>query len=172
MPKKLLKKYLPHPRWAKEHPRLQWLGKYLTEPGLWHFSHRSVSLGCFIGVFCCFLPMPFQMLPAAILAIFFGANLLVTLACVWISNPVTMPAMVYFSYQVGIWILDISPPPYGTTWGADQLYHYVKFIGAPIMLGSLVCGLVFGCIAFLMVRVIWNFQVRRAWKNRSRLRKP
>ena len=171
MPRKILKKYMPNPNWVRNHPQLRWLGEHIRNPGLWHLSHRSVSLAFLIGIFCTFLPMPFQMIPASILAVLLGSNLPVTLGLVWISNPITMPAMLYFSYRVGQFLLGSGDFNQPMVWHLDSLYDNFQQIWRPLILGSLFCGTVFGLAGFLGVRIIWTIHVRRTWIKRGRERR-
>ena len=69
MPRKFLRKYLPDPMRIQEHKHLRMFGQRLADPNLWHLNRRSIAGGTAIGLFCAMLPMPFQMLPAAALAI-------------------------------------------------------------------------------------------------------
>jgi uncharacterized protein (DUF2062 family) len=60
----------------------------------------------FIGLFCAFLPLPFQMVIAASLAVLSRCNVPIAVVLVWVSNPITMTPMLFFSYQLGAWLLD------------------------------------------------------------------
>ena len=83
-----------------------WVGNLLgDEAYLFHLSRRSVSLGVMVGLFWAFTPIPFQMLPAAITAWIIRANLPLSVALVWISNPVTVPPLLLIAYGIGSWIL-------------------------------------------------------------------
>ncbi|KAA0875336.1 DUF2062 domain-containing protein [Nitrincola tapanii] len=170
MPRKFLKRFMPDPHWVRNHPHLRWLGEHLRNPNLWHLSHRSVSLAFMIGIFCAFLPMPFQMVVAATLAVLIGCNLPVSVALVWISNPVTMPAMLYFSYRVGIWILGTDLSTHPMEWHLDTLYSNFKMIWRPLILGSVICGMVAGLLGSLSIRLLWLISVRRTWIRRGRER--
>lgn len=170
MPRKILKKYMPDPHWVRNHPHLTWLGEHLRNPGLWHLSHRSVSLAFLVGIFCAFLPMPFQMVVAAVLAVLVGSNLPVSVALVWISNPITMPPMLYFSYLIGQLILGVGSDADTMTWHLDTLYDNFRQIWRPLILGSVICGLIAGLIGFITIRIIWTIHVRRTWIMRGRER--
>lgn len=170
MPRKIFKKYMPDPHWVRNHPHLKWLGEHIRNPGLWHLSHRSVSLAFLVGIFCAFLPMPFQMVVAAVFAILIGCNLPLSIGLVWISNPITMPAMLYFSYRVGQILLGAGSFTEPLIWNLDNLYDNFRQIWRPLILGSLMCGTFFGLAGFLSIRVFWTIHVRRTWIKRGRER--
>lgn len=170
MPRKLFKKMMPDPNWVRNHPNLRWLGARIGNPNLWHLSHRSVALAFLVGIFCAFLPMPFQMVVAAALAVVIGCNLALSVALVWISNPITMPAMLYFSYRVGVVILGVDTSDLQMEWNLDAIYGNFQIIWRPLILGSLFCGLSAGFIGFVCVRLLWIISVRRSWIRRGRER--
>ena len=106
--KKLLKRYSPNSDELKNHKHLGWLGKYLNNTSLWNFNRKSISKAFAVGLFCAFIPVPFQMLLAAPSAIIFSANLPVAVALVWITNPITMSPIFYACYKLGAWILGVG----------------------------------------------------------------
>ncbi|MDH5777262.1 MAG: DUF2062 domain-containing protein, partial [Gammaproteobacteria bacterium] len=76
MPKKFIQRYMPDHDKIRQHPHLnKMFGTLLHDPNLLHLNRRSVSGAFFIGLFMAFVPMPFQMVPAAALAIYFRTNL-------------------------------------------------------------------------------------------------
>jgi len=170
MPRKLLKKYMPDPQWVRNHRHLRWMGRHIQNPNLWHLSHRSVSLAFLVGIFCAFLPMPFQMVVAAVIAVLVGSNLPVSIGLVWISNPITMPAMLYFCYQIGLLILGSDPEAPRMAWTLESIYDNFKLIWQPLLLGSVLCGIIAGVMGFITVRIVWLIHVRRSWIKRGRAR--
>ncbi len=172
MPRKFIKKYMPNEQTLKDKPSLKWLGKFLKHPSLWHLNRKSVSRAFLVGIFCAFLPIPFQMLVAAIFSIIIRSNLAVSVSLVWITNPITIPPLFYFTYKVGTMIL-----------GTESLHHEMEFsykylvselasIWWPLITGSLVCAVIFSIIAFSAINLFWIWHVRRSWRNRlKRLRK-
>ncbi len=129
-------------------------------------NRRSVAGAVFIGLFCAFLPLPSQMVFAAILAILFKCNLPIAVALVWISNPITMAPMFYFAYRLGAWLLDMQISVASIDMSLEWLWNNLHAIGYPLLFGSLVCGWVSGVSGFVITRVLWRLHVISRWKER------
>ncbi len=150
---------------------LRFLGDILHEPNLWHINRHSVSRAFLVGIFLCFIPMPFQMLAAAFFAIWFNANLPLSVVLVWISNPLTMPPMFYFSYKIGAWILDrpVLNFEFQASW--SWISERILDIGIPLYLGSLIVATLSACLAYLSIQFLWRRKVRSDWQERRFLRR-
>jgi uncharacterized protein (DUF2062 family) len=61
----------------------------------------------FVGLFLAFIPVPGQMVLAALGAVMLRCNLPISVGLVWITNPLTVPAIFYLAYQVGALIIDV-----------------------------------------------------------------
>ena len=107
--KKFFKKYTPNRDTVKSNKMLNFLGSSLFHEELWKFNRISFCRATAIGVFLGWMPMLFQMIPAAYFAVVFRANLPLSVAGVWISNPITMPPMMYFAYLFGNKLLGLNP---------------------------------------------------------------
>lgn len=166
MPKKLLQRYLPSPQAVRENPALRPLSPLLQNSDIWHLNRRSAAGAVFIGLFCCFLPIPFQMVVAGALAVQFRCNLPISVALVWISNPVTMPAMFYFAYRLGAWLLNMQLETASIDISFRWLVDNFVGIGYPLIFGSLLCGWVLGVTGFVLVRVLWRMHVITRWRER------
>lgn len=174
MPRNPFKRNLPTAQQIRELRLLRPVRHWLHEPDLWHLNRRSVSMAALIGLFCAFLPMPLQTIPAVFLGLTFRCNLAVCLALVWITNPVTAPPALLFAYQIGALILDrhVSVADLSLEW--SWLRANMGNIGYPLVVGSLVCGVVSGALGFAIVRVVWRMRVISRWRlrgDRERLRK-
>ena len=108
MPKRLIKRWLPDQDKLKEHKHLRLFGKLLLDANLWHLNRRSAAGAFAVGLFMAWIPLPCQMLLAAGGAILFRVNLPLSVALVWLSNPVTMPPLFYGAYLVGCQLLAIK----------------------------------------------------------------
>ena len=61
---KNLRKYLPTYTEIQQYRYLHIFGDGLKQPEVWAFNRQSTAKGVAIGLFCAFLPMPFEMVPA------------------------------------------------------------------------------------------------------------
>ncbi len=168
MPKKLIKKYMPDPEKLKQQKSLQFLGDRLHEPNLWHLNRRSVSLAFAIGLFAAWIPTPGQMAIAAVAAFYFRANLPISVALVWITNPLTMPPMFYFAYIVGLQSLGQSLPDDDFEFSLESILSSLGEIGGPFLFGCLILGIISSIIGYFGIRLFWRYHVNSQWNRRKK----
>ncbi|NVJ62098.1 MAG: DUF2062 domain-containing protein [Gammaproteobacteria bacterium] len=167
MARKLIRKYLPDPASVKNNRFLKIFGKAMHDPQLWHLTRYSVAHAFSLGIFCAFIPVPFQMVIAAGAAILFRANLLLSVALVWITNPLTMPVIFGFSYYVGTWFFPESQDNFQFELSFEWLANSLGSIWQPFLLGCLLCGLVFAILGHAFIRIFWRIHVVNQWKIRA-----
>lgn len=167
MPKKKLQKLFPTPEQVRQNKSLAFLAPLMGKPNLWHLNRRSVAQAFFIGIFCAFIPMPFQMILAALLAFYFNSNLPISVGLVWLSNPITMPPLFYATYSFGAYILDIPAREYNSDISLDSLLAKLGEIWVPLYLGSVLAGLIFALIGYIAMRIIWRMHVVSQWEKRK-----
>jgi uncharacterized protein (DUF2062 family) len=166
MVKKYIKRYTPDRDTVRNHRHLRIFGRLLHDPNLWHMNRRSVAGSFAIGLFWAFIPIPLQMLAAAATAIPARVNLPISVATVWLTNPLTMPPIFYFNYRVGTWILGEHPVTTHAEISLEYFFAELADIWQPLILGSLVCGVVAALIGFAAVRVWWRWWVIQHLKRR------
>lgn len=170
MPKKIIRRYLPDHDTLKSHKHLRCFGDLLHDPNIWHLNRRSVSGAFAVGLFNAFIPVPFQMILAAGAAILMRVNLPISVALVWITNPVTMGPMFYFAYKVGAWTLQMPPTEFEFELSIEWLMNGLGAIWQPFLLGCLILGTTCATLGFVAMRVVWRLHVFQYIKKR-RLRK-
>ncbi|MGB1884808.1 MAG: DUF2062 domain-containing protein [Gammaproteobacteria bacterium] len=174
-PRHFLKRYLGSPQSLQQGKSFGWLGARLHDPELWHLGRRSVAGGVSLGFFLAFIPLPIQMLIAAPLAFLFRVNLAVTMASVWITNPVTIAPMFLFAYKVGSWILgsDSMASSYDFEFSFAGVASVFGEIWQPLVLGCFICGLSAAAIGNVAVRWLWRAHLlyRRRQKRLRRLKR-
>ncbi len=187
MSKAYFRRILPDPEKIQAMKSLGFLAHRLGDPMIWHLNRRSTSLAAFIGLFFACLPMPMQMIPAAFFAVVCRANLPLSIVGVWVTNPLTMLPMMFAAYQMGAVMLGhplatlndvgllmqvlwlevlnllgwyIAP----SQWPVTTLSFW------PLLLGSVLLGLILGGIGYAVVRGLWRWQAVRQWQRRATLR--
>lgn len=171
MPKKFIKRLMPDHQTIKTNKHLQIFGDLLHNPNLWHLNRHSIAKAFAVGLFFAFIPVPFQMVLAAGMAIIVHSNLPLSIALVWITNPLTMPAIFYFCYVVGTWILGGEEQAFvfeaSWQWVVDSL----STIGPAFLLGCGVLAVFFAVLGYFFIHLLWRYNVSKDWKKRTTSRK-
>lgn len=161
-----LRKHLPQEKDVENHRYLKIFGQLLKQKELWAFNRFSVSKGISIGLFCAFLPMPFEMVAAAFMCITMRGNLALGFAGVWISNPFTWIPLYTPCYLLGSKIMGLTPIPLNEISILKLGWHYVA-----LWLGCLIIGTTIALISHYVINLIWRSQVRMEWAERRKRRK-
>ena len=130
-------------------------------------AHR-IALGLAIGIFVAWTPtLGFQMALTVLLSALFGANKLVGVPFVWISNPVTAIPLYGANYVVGTWTLPANG--YSLAAFCDSLRGAILYSGSwmgrvsawweatgaffwPLWTGSIIVGLVLAVTCYFVIR--------------------
>lgn len=166
MPKKFFKRFLPEHHTIREHKYLRFFGTLLHHPHLWHLNRRSVAGAFSVGLFVAFVPVPMQMVLAAAIAILLHVNLPIAVTLVWITNPVTLPALFFFAYMVGATLLGMPVKPIKIELSFDWLMTSLGAVWEPFLLGCFVLACICAVLGNIMMRLFWRLQVIRNWQAR------
>ncbi len=170
MPRRLFKRYLPHPDRIKGNKSLRFLGTLIHDPNLWHLNRHSVSRAMAIGLFWAMIPIPMQMLTAAASAVPARANLPMAVGLVWLTNPLTMPAVFYCNYKVGTWLMGTPAFDMPAELSLAWIRRLLETHWQPLYLGSLVLGLVLGILGYVLTQAYWRWWVGNNWRKRRAAR--
>lgn len=162
---KSLRKYLPTQQEIAQYRYLHIFGDGLKHPDVWSFKRQNVAKGIAIGLFCAFLPMPFEIVPAIFLAVMMGANLPFAVAGIWISNPLTWVPLYTPCYLLGAKILQLQPIALAEITLLQAGVHYVA-----LWLGCLIVGLTISITSHFLVSYLWRSQIEQRWEQRKRKR--
>lgn len=107
---------------------------------------------------------------AVAMAIIFTANLPLSFALIFVTNPLTMPAIFYVAYKLGAWLIGTQPIEVefeaSWTWFTQSLDE----IWVPLVIGSQVLGVIFAVLGYLLIDTVWREAIRRQWRARQRRR--
>jgi uncharacterized protein (DUF2062 family) len=160
---KMMHKFIPDPNVIKRHKSLQFLGEKLHDPNLWHLNRRSISMAFAVGLFFAWVPTPTQMAFAAAAAIYFRANLPISVALVWVTNPLTMPPLFYFAYQIGLSVLN---QPAQTEFSLDSVLSGLGDVWQPFLLGCFIMGVISSTVGYFGMKAFWAYHVNKKWMTR------
>lgn len=157
-----LRKYLPTVKEIQQYRYLHIFGDSLKQQELWSFNRQSTAKGVAIGLFCAFLPMPFEMVPAIFLAALMRGNLPFAIAGIWVSNPLTWIPLYTPCYLLGAAIIGVEPVELHQITIFQLGWHYVA-----LWLGCLIVGIVLSVSVHFLISFVWRSQVRQRWRLRQ-----
>jgi len=169
MPRKIIQRYMPDHETIRSHKYLRCFGTLLHKPSLWHLNRRSVATAFAVGLFFAFVPVPFQMVLAAGGAIIFNGNLPISVALVWLTNPLTMPPIFYVAYLLGAWLLDVPKGSFSfNNLSLEWLHSGLASAWQPFLLGCFVLGVMSAVIGYIGMRLAWRLMVLKRWRRRHK----
>lgn len=166
MPRKMIKRFMPSHHSIRENKMLKIFGTLLHDPQLWTLHRRNVSGAMAIGLFCAFFPIPGQMVIAAATAIITRVNLPLSVALVWLTNPITIPPVFYFAYLLGARMLDTPPLDLEIELSLEWVSSNLALVWQPLLTGSLTLAILSSCIGFFGTRLLWRLHVVHEWRHR------
>ncbi|CAM8630073.1 Domain of unknown function DUF2062 [Burkholderiales bacterium] len=187
MARRFIQKFLPTQEQIAANKTLRFLGPAILQPGLWHVTRRSVSVGVAIGLFCAFI-IPVGQIPlAAVIAIYFRANLAVATLSTFVTNPFTFPPIYYVAYLVGSAMLgekvvesEVASVVSEISQESDQglidgLLSWVSSLGdlgVPLLLGMVTFSVVSCVLGYFIVNLAWRASVAIRYRKRKALPRP
>lgn len=136
---------------------------------------HQLALAVAIGVFITITPtVGVQSILVVLVAWLLGANKLLGVPVLWISNPITIVPMYYGCYKVGVlltqtdgvdpewWTALADPPPAG--WIESIAFYWSRFteVAVPMWVGCLVVAAIAGPISYVIsYRMIRFYRLRR-----------
>lgn len=170
MPKKFIKRWTPHPEKIKEYKHLKCLGKIAETKYLWQMHRANVSRACLVGVFVMWIPLPLQTMIVILGAILFKANIPVSVALTFITNPITMPPMIYLNYKIGSLLLGLQPQKINFSIETDILIQQFFDIWKPLLLGTFLVATITSVLSYYLVDFLWKLHLIQRIKNIKEIR--
>lgn len=138
----------------------------------WSLNRRNVTRAVALGFFIAFMPpvVPHTLL-ALVAAIALRLNIPVTLASIFITNPVTMVPLYYAAYWSGCFVLDIKPLTQLPKISHDAWLpaFHGPFL-EPFVLGCVILGLAAAVSGYVVLGASWHFSLVYKYYKRKRLR--
>ena len=168
-----LRKYMPSREEMARNKYLAPIAHRFLSPELWRFTRRSVPRGVALGLFAAFIVPLGQIFLAAFMALPARANVPLSAAVTFVTNPFTFPFWAVVAKEVGELVLNIDAAMGAGTAGqlADDRGALAEFFerAGVTAFGFVVLAVVTSAIGYLISSFVWRFVVAR--KRMRRLAK-
>ena len=155
-----------------KHIRGTWLhrrlGERLFAPELWHPTRQRFAAGMAVGAFFALLPLPIQMLAAALMAYITRVNIPAAIAGTWISNPLTFPFCVYAQYRIGCLLTAREAIGFRSHDAFSMLSHAPM----PFFVGIVPTALLLAIIVYPLTLLIWDLTATGVQKTHMKTTPP
>ena len=168
---KNFKKHLPTKESFQKNRLFRFLGERVFKPELWHFNRRSVAKAFAIAFFWLWMPIPLQTVCAAVFALIYRANISLAVGLVFISNPLTIPPMMFLAYKVGSLILNTNQIVVYHGNKIEWVKENIAVNWQPMLFGSVVLALLSSLIAYTTINIIWRLSIVEKYKAKKALKK-
>ncbi len=168
MPRKFLRRLSV--AYREKHATQPWylrpFGALLSHPVYFSINRRSISSAMAIALFVAVLPMPGHTPLALVLGLLLRANLPVALLVIWVANPLTYAPILYVEYQLGTYLLGLTPQDFSmdSSWG--ELLELLGKAWRPLWFGAIVGGLLLAILGYGMTNAAWR--ANTLWRYRRR----
>lgn len=168
-----LRKHMPTREEMAGNKYLAPIAHRFLSPELWRFTRRSVPRGVALGLFAAFIVPVGQIFLAAFLALPTRANVPLSAAATFITNPLTLAFWLVVANRVGAFVLKVDAVTVGVandelasgrwSWalGAFEVAGVTAF-------GFIVLSVVSAAAGYVLSSVVWRLVVTR--KRQRRLR--
>lgn len=174
MPRRLFKKLSRQ----RHRLRTRWIMKpfdfVFGDAVYWSLNRRSVTRAVALGCFIAFIPPFIPHTPMAILlSIVLRVNIPVTLAAIFITNPLTMVPLYYAAYWLGCHVLGLAPVTKAMLLKAGPHSWHALSAGPilkPFVLGCFILSICVAALAYVILGLSWHLALVYHFYRRKRLR--
>ncbi|MDH6184450.1 DUF2062 domain-containing protein [Polaromonas sp. CG_23.6] len=154
---------------------LAWLGPWLDQPKLWHWSRRGVAMGVAVGVFFGLL-VPLAQIPLSVgAAIVLRVNVPAAVASTLVSNPLTFAPIYYGAYRLGIWVTgekavhkDLEVIGAEEIENTLSLWQRIAALGKPLVVGLCITAVLMGLLSYALISLVWRWRTMAKRRGRRR----
>lgn len=125
-----------------------------------------MARGFAVGGFLSMLPIPFQSLPAAAVAIAARVNVPAALLGCWVTNPVTMGFIWIVQLQIGFFLLGRD-----SLWellSDHSVWEVVKMSPWPMLFGTMLTAPVSAVLCYFFARLVFDLVIFAIGKSAER----
>lgn len=165
-------RWLPTRESLATDPRFARLAGFLfARPWLWALNRRAVARGVACGLLVGVIPLPTQMVLAAILAGVVHGNVPAAIAATWLTNPFTALPIWWVALQLGS--LATGQPlvmPEIDWLSVGEVWRWMKSLGGPLAIGLSMTAVLLSAVGYVLTMVAWRAVITRRYARRRAVR--
>ncbi|MNE99913.1 hypothetical protein D3C80_1986570 [compost metagenome] len=81
-----------------------------------------------------------------------------------------MPPVFYCTYKMGAWVMQVPPRTLPEQLNWEWISAELTTLWQPFLVGSIICGLLVGALAYALTLGYWRWWIGRNWRRRQALR--
>jgi uncharacterized protein len=140
------------------------LGDRFFAREMWQPERERFAFGCALGVFFAMMPVPFQMVAAALFAFLVRVNIPAAVTCTWVSNPLTTPLILFSQYHFGSFLLGRR----ATDQPKEDMLALLTQAPWPLLVGALISGTILSLGAYPLALAGWDWLSARILRSRKK----
>lgn len=177
MPKKIVNKLIPNVEKLSQRKGFSLFARWLSgNPHLFSIQRKRVALGFALGIAIGVIPLPIQVFLSIFLCIIFEASIPATILAAIVMNPLTYPLVLALALQIGglvygQGIQSVTLPDFSLLFSSPDIWFLgfsttINQVGAILMWGIPVTGLLLGFLSYWFIRFTWYWVVVYQWTHR------
>lgn len=159
-------RFLKHPRKLRQSPTMRWFARHFLDKRVWKPTQHTLSGGMAVGMFITLQLLPIQMPTATILSAIFRVNIPIAIALCWLSNPFTIPFLVWLEYAIGKWFLALyttvptTPFPAHLPESMVDAWIVLKEHAPVMLMGGIILGALVALASYVATWFTWEITSR------------
>jgi uncharacterized protein (DUF2062 family) len=119
------------------------------------------------GLFICFVPLPMHIPLAVLVAIFCRIHIPTIVLATLLVNPLTMVPAFYLAYRVGVIATRAPPSRFQFEMSWEWVQHGLGPMWKPFLVGCGLTGALVGLTGYVLLDLLWRYNVRKRYRERA-----
>jgi uncharacterized protein (DUF2062 family) len=86
------------------------------------------------------------------------------------NNPITIPPLYYFAYEVGLWFLNQPSNADESEFSISNILSNLGDVWQPFLIGCFIMGIVSSAAGYFGIQYYWQQHVMKKWEERKAAR--